>query len=400
MEFIYIAVDKNGIKRKGIVDANSEKQVVDFLKEGGFTPIRINKKKQSDILSLLPFKKVKNSDVVIFTRQLSSMAQTGLTLIESLNILNKQTTNTEMQNVISDLVENISEGRSFSQALENHKDIFSEVYISLIRAAESGGLMHKILARLADNLEASEDLQKRVKQALFYPTIIIIGVIGVIAIMNIFVIPQLSSLYDNLNVELPITTKIVVGSSKLFLQFWPIALVAVAAAYIIFAQFKKTDEGIRIIDKINLKLPILGSISKLSILDEVSRTLSLLIGAGTSIIEALDITANVAGNIHYKEAVLQSAKMVEKGIPLSKAFENQLIFPDMMIQMTRVGEETGKIDDSLERLAQYFQRDLDLKIKTLTQSLEPLIIVFLGVIVGFLIISIITPIYTLINAIQ
>lgn len=400
MQFSYTAVATTGQRKKGIIEANSEKQVVDYLKEGGLTPINIKKRSENGLLSLNLFKKVKGSDIVIFTRQLASMMQTGLTLIESLNILKNQIQNQELQNVITDIVGGISEGKSFSQALENHKNVFPETYISLIRAAESGGLLHKILARLADNLEASEDLQKRVRSALFYPLIIIVGVIGVIAIMNILVIPQLSSLYTSLNVELPWTTQLVVNTSHIFIKYWIFAIPGGFIGYLMFSKAAKTQIGIRVMDKIKLKLPVFGDIVRLSVLDEISRTLSLLVRAGLSIINALEITANVAGNVYYKEAMINSSRLVEKGISLSKAFQNQEIFPEMLIQMTKVGEETGKVDDSLEKLAQYFQRDLDLKIKTLTQSLEPIIIVFLGVIVGFIIISVITPIYTLINAIQ
>src|SRR3989344_4685441 len=171
MQFSYTAVSGTGQKKTGKIEANSQKQVVDFLKEGGFIPINIEQKSESDLLSITLFKKIKSSDIVIFTRQLASMMQTGLTLIESLNILKKQMRNMELQNVITDIVGSISEGKSFSQALENHKNIFPQTYISLIRAAESGGLLHKILSRLADNLEASEDLKKRVRSALFYPLI-------------------------------------------------------------------------------------------------------------------------------------------------------------------------------------------------------------------------------------
>jgi len=349
---------------------------------------------------MLPFNRIKSSEIVFFTRQLSSMIVTGLTLLESLNILKKQTNNPEFHGVINDLIMDISEGKSFSDALSKHKTVFSEVYISLIKAAEKGGLLDKILSRLADNLEKSEDLKKRVKSAMFYPAIVVIGVVIVIVIMNVLVIPQLSSLYESLNVTLPLTTKIVIGMSKGFTTFFPVIILGIIGMFFLYKRFKKTESGIKILDKTKLRIPIIGPISQLTILDEVTRTLSLLIGAGTSIIEALNVTANIAGNIWYKEAILKTALKIEKGVPLSHGFQDQNLFPQILVQMIKVGESTGKMDENLQKVGEYFERDLDLKIKTLTTSIEPILIIFLGVTVGFLIMSIIMPIYSIISHIQ
>jgi len=305
-----------------------------------------------------------------------------------------------MQIVLNDIIDRVSEGNALSQALENHKDIFSEVYIALIKAAEAGGLMDKVLERLADNLEKSEDLKKRVRSALFYPGIIMTGVILVIGIMNIFVIPQLGGLYENLNLELPLTTRIVLSMSKATRQFFPLIIVGMVAAVFLYRRLAKAEDGKKIIDKVKLKIPVFGKIIELGVLDEVTRTLSLLVSSGTSIIDALEITAKVANNYWYRRAVTESSTLVEKGISISNAFENQNIFPQIVIQMTKVGESTGKIDDSLLKVSEYFERDLDLKVKTLTTAIEPILIITLGISVAFLIISVITPIYGLISQIQ
>ncbi|PIT89368.1 MAG: hypothetical protein COU27_00530 [Candidatus Levybacteria bacterium CG10_big_fil_rev_8_21_14_0_10_36_7] len=397
MQFSYTGVDSTSSKKSGKLEANSEKEVVEYLRENGITPISVKKNRGKEIAF---FSKVKTSDVVLFTRQLSSMILTGLTLIESLNILKSQKNKPEMQKIIEDLIVKISEGSSFSKVLSDHKDVFSNVYIALIQAAEAGGLLDKILVRLADNLEKSEDLKKRVKSAFFYPAIIISGVLLVIAIMNIFVIPQLGELYKNLNLDLPVSTKIVLGISSIFTKFWPVAIIVIVLGYILFLRLKKSDSGIKTIDRLKLKLPIFGSIYTLSTLDEITRTLSLLIGSGTSIVEGLNITSNVANNIHYRNAIKNSVGMVEKGVTLSSAFEYQKLFPPILIQMVKVGESTGKIDDSLLKMSEYFQRDLDLKVRNLTTAIEPILIVVLGITVAFLILSVITPIYSLISEIQ
>lgn len=399
MDFTYIAVDSSGARQKGKIDANSQKEVLDYLRSNNQTPISI---KQIDAAksSLGFMNKVKNSDIVIFTRQLSSMILTGLTLIESLNILKQQINKPRMQEIINDLIAQISEGTTFSQALSTHSDVFSEIYIALIKAAEAGGLLDKVLSRLADNMEKSEDLRKRVKSALFYPLIVISGVVIVIAIMNIFVIPQLGQLYSNLNLPLPITTRIVLGMSSFFTNFSPLIVIMIIVLAVLYRRFSKTDLGRKVLDKVMLKLPVLGTIFKLSILDEITRTVAILISSGTSILESLTIASNVSNNIWYRNAMRNTANLVEKGIPLSSALQNQNIFPTILIQMVKVGESTGRIDDSMLKMAEYFERDLDTRVKTLTQSIEPILIVVLGISVAFLIISVITPIYSLISQIQ
>ena len=400
MEYKYIGVNLDGKREVGIIEYNSEKEVLEYLRASKITPIKIEplEKTQSAILGY--FNRVKGSDIILFTRQLSSMILTGLTLIESLELLKKQSDKPKMKKMLEDIINDVSEGRSFSQALSNHKEIFSPVYISLITAAEEGGLLDKVLARLADNLEKSDDMRKKVRSALFYPGIIISGVLIVIILMNIFVIPQLGDLYESLDLELPLTTKIVVTSSNLTRTFLPVFIIALVGGVVFLKRYIKTESGIKILDKFKLKLPVFGDIIKLSSFDEINRTLSLLVSSGSSLISAIKISADVSGNYYYKLALLDTANLVEKGAGLSVALENQKLFPPLMIQMVKVGEATGKIDESLLKVSEYFERDLELKVKNLTTAIEPILIIVLGISVAFLIISVITPIYGLISQIQ
>lgn len=400
MEYKYTGVNIEGKKEVGQVDLNSEKEVVEFLRANNLTPLKIEpfEKTQSQILSY--FNRIKGSDIIIFTRQLSSMVLTGLTLIESLELLKKQADKPKMRKLVEDLIVNVSEGKSFSEALKNHKDVFSPVYISLISAAEEGGLLDKVLERLADNLEKSDDVRKKVRSALFYPAIIMSGVLLVIIVMNVFVIPQLGELYESLDLDLPLTTQIVLTMSNLTRTLLPLFIIGIIGGAIFLKRYLKTEAGIKALDKIKLKLPIFGDIIKLSSFDEISRTLSLLVTSGSSLISAIRISADVSGNYYYRKALLESANLVEKGVGLSVAFENQNIFPPLMIQMVKVGEATGKIDESLLKVSEYFERDLELKVKNLTTAIEPVLIIVLGISVAFLIISVITPIYGLISQIQ
>ncbi len=398
MEYVYTGIDKNSVRQKGKLVAKTDREVIDYLRSNNITPLSVRKTSKSG--DFLFFKAVKNGDIVLFTRQLSSMIMTGLTLVEALKILEQQKTSQALNDITKDLISQISEGASFSTALQSHSEYFSDVYIALIKAAEKSGLLDKILARLADNLERSEDLNKKIKSAMFYPTIVIVAMGGVLVVMNVFVIPQLGALYSDLGLELPFATKLVLTISKITTTFWPFILIAVILGIIMYNRFKKTPEGVKIIDKLKLKMPVMGSVLTLATLDEISRTLSLLVSSGTFIIEGINITANVAGNYWYKAAMMSTSALVEKGVPLSDALDHQKIFPPMLIQMTKVGESTGKIDESLLKVSEYFERDLDVKIKTITTAIEPILIIFLGVSVAFLTIAVITPIYGLLTQIQ
>lgn len=400
MKFSYTAVDNTGTKKRGIIESNNQQEVVDYLRTNKMLPLDIKQTKRPITSSLPFFKPVSNQDIVLFTRQLSSMIMTGMTLIEALNILKQQNPKPQMEAVISDIISNISEGSTFSQALSNHPDIFSSVYIALVKAAETGGLLDKVMERLADNLEKSDNLKKQIRGALFYPGIIVVGVIGVVVIMNVFVMPQLANLYESLNVSLPLSTRIVLATSRYSFALLPVFVILGIIFFVLLKRFQKTEKGVEYIDRLKLKLPVFGNIAMLSIVDEISRTLSLLISSGTSIIEGLNITANVAGNVLYKKALNETADLVEKGITLSQALDSQEIFPPTLIQMVKVGEANGKVDDGLLRVAQYFERDLNLKIKNLTTSIEPILIITLGGAVAFLIFSVITPIYSIISKIQ
>lgn len=400
MEYSYVAVDKDGLKQKGKLEANDKKEVVEYLRTKGSTILDIKslEKKESSILGY--FSKVKNSDIVLFTRQLASMILTGLTVIESLNILKQETNKPQMQKMLNDIIASLSEGNSLSKALANYPQQFSKVYVALIQSAEEGGILDKVLERLANNLEKAEDIHKKVKSALFYPGIIVSGVVIVIVMMNIFVIPQMGALYTSLNLELPLMTRIVLFGSKLTTTFLPFTLIGIVLLFLAYQKYKKYPLAIRTRDSLATKLPVFGDITRLSILSEVSRTVALLAGAGTSLIGALSIAADVSGNIFYKKALDSTSSLVEKGVGLSTALQNQNMFPPLMIQMVKVGESTGKIDESLLKVSEYFERDLDLKVKTLTTAIEPILIIILGVSVAFLIISVITPIYSLISQIQ
>lgn len=402
MKINYKAVGKDSKVSHGTIEAKDVREAVDYLRSKQLTPVEVSAQKNDlDLSKLLPFiKKTHSSDLVFFTRQLASMITSGLTLMQALNILRQQTKNEAMAKVIEQLITEIEDGSSFSTALTKHPDVFSTIYVSLIKASESSGVLDKVLLRLAETLEKQEKLKATIKGALMYPIIVVIGMMAVMMVMMVVVIPQLSVLFESLNVELPITTKIVIGMSKFMVGFWPLIIVFIILFMFIFKQWRKTESGQLIFDSLSLKLPIFGNIITQTILAQICRTLGLLVGTGNLVVDSLNQSANVAGNIIYKNAVINVAKRVEKGISIGDSMAAYPLFPPLMVQLVKIGEQTGKLDDAFTRSSEYFEGEVDQLVKTLTTAMEPIIMVFLGLGVGFLIISIIMPIYSLTSSIQ
>lgn len=401
MRLSYRAVTRDGKTVKGLIEAKDINEAASYLRNNNLLPVRIVSKEEGSILKFLPlFKKSAKSDLVFFTRQLSSMLASGLTLMQSLRILKDQVKNPATMDVMSGIIVDIEEGKSFSLAIAKYPDVFSPIYISLIQAAETSGLLDRVLLRLADNLEKQQKLKSTIRAALMYPAIVIMGMIIVVFIMMIFVIPQLSVLYQDLNITLPLPTRIIVGISHLVVIFWPFILGFVILLMFFYRRWHKTEVGQLIIDDLLLKLPIFGRLITLSILTEFTRTFGFLVGSGTLVVESLTQSADVTGNVHYKNAILGVARRVEKGITIRDAMSAYSLFPSILVQTVSIGEQTGKLDESLSRVSEYFEREVDQTVKTLTTAMEPFIMVVLGLGVAFLIISVITPIYSLVSSIQ
>jgi type IV pilus assembly protein PilC len=395
MKFFYKALqDKKIIKGK--LEADNENEVIEFLKNKGLFLIEIKKdqKNTSQLFNLI-FDHVSFSDIVNFTRQIAIMINAGLTLIEALDILKKQTTKEGLRKMIVDIDQEIKAGNSFSTALKKHSKHFSHLYIALVRSGEASGKLDEILLKLADNLEKEREFKGKIKGALIYPVIIIIAMLGVMFIMITFVLPRLLNLYKDFNIDLPATTKFLIFISSFMTKFWPIVLGGIFLSAVIIKNYLKTKEGKLFYDSTLLKLPVINNIIKVSSLVDLTRTLSILIGAGVSILESLNIVRETSDNLVYQKAFENIYKKVEKGLSLGVAMEEEEIFPPILIQMVQVGEQTGHLDDTLGRISRYFEMESELAVKAMTTLIEPAILIFLGVGVGFLVISVITPIYNL-----
>ncbi len=400
MKLAYRAVNEKGKIVHGLVEAKDEREAASFLRKQDFVPIVIKVFNQNSSLRYLLNRRSAKKDLVFFTRQLSSMLTSGLTVMQALTILRNQVQNPAMAEVIEGMIANIQEGKTLSQAISKYPNVFYPIYISLIQAAETAGLLDKILLRLADNLEKQDKLRNTIKSALMYPAIVVIMMVAVMAIMMIFVVPTLTGLYASFNVDLPLPTKIVIGLSNFTVKFWPFVLGSIFPTVFYFRRWRKTLRGKRFIDALILRMPIFSKLTVQSIMAEFSRTFGLLVGTGSLVVSSLNESADVIGNVYYQEAIREVGKKVEKGVTIGDAMLSDPLFPPLMIEMVKIGEQTGKLDDSLTRVSEYFEREVETTVKGLTTAMEPIIMIVLAVGVGFLIISIITPIYNIISQIQ
>jgi type IV pilus assembly protein PilC len=328
------------------------------------------------------------------------MLSSGLTLMQALVILRKQVQNEEMAQTTQGLIAAIEEGSTLSEALAHYPKVFSPIYLSLVKAAEESGVLDKIMMRLAENLEKQQQLKQKIKGALVYPAIVVLLMIVVIAIMMIFVIPQLSVLYDNLSIQLPITTRVVIWTSKAFTFGWPFMIGGVALGIYYLKRLRRNETGRLVTDSFLLRIPIIGKLLSETIMTEFTRTFGLLVSTGTLIVDALNKCSDIVGNEVYRRAIIGVNRRVEKGISIGDAMTFNPVFPPVVVEMVKIGEQTGKLDESLTRVSEYYDREVEQSVKALTTAIEPIIMIVLAVGVGFLILSIITPIYSLINSIQ
>ena len=394
--FKYKVRSATGTVIKGEVEASSDKAAAKLLKNKGYIIISIVPKREFifDIPKKLK-NRVSSKDVVNFTRQLSTMVNAGLPITETLLILRNQSTG-KMQEVLSEILTDVEGGYSLSSSMSKFPSVFNKTYIALIKSGEVGGVLDQVLEKLTDSLEKQQDFSGRVKGAMVYPIIITIGMVSVAFIMLIFVIPKLTSLYDQFDAELPWSTKLLVGVSDAASKYWYLVIGGVILLVYLFKLYVKTKHGRKKFDEIRLKIPLIGDLQRQVILTDLARTLSLMVGSHVSILESLYITSEVAGNVVISEALVDTAKMVEKGFPVAFSFaKHSEAFPQILSQMVSVGEETGKMDEVLAKVAKVFENESDQKLKAITAAVEPIILIFLGVGVGFLVISVIMPIYNL-----
>lgn len=393
--FKYNAKNEHGETVKGKVEARNQAQAASVLRTRGLLVVSVQPFTEDSFATLKNLTSgVRFDDVVNMTRQMATMITAGLPLTEALSILSQQS-KPAMAQLIGDLQRDIEGGSSFAKALEKHPKVFSRVYVQLVRAGETGGILDTILQRLADNMEKDKEFRAKTRGALIYPAIVLIAMLVVAMIMLIFVIPKLTEMYRDFGADLPVMTQLLIDLSNTVARFWWILGIGLVAGWFGLQSWRKTKQGEKRFDKFLLDMPVFGILRQKIILTEFARTLALLLSSGISLLQALEIVSSAADNSLYREALTESQTQVEKGVALSQALSKYDIFPPILSQMISVGEETGKIDDVLLKISVYFQSETEHAIKNMTTAIEPIIMIILGLGVAMMVIAIIMPIYNL-----
>ena len=396
MIFKYRARDLKGDDRNGEIESNDAHGAATVLRRQGLIVISINPKNTVNIKIFDKFlNRVSSDSVVNFTRQIATMIEAGLVLSEAVDILSEQQSQKRFKEVLEKISADLKGGLSFAATLSRYQDIFPNLYVNLVKAGETSGKLDEVLIRMADTLEKEREFKARIKGAMIYPMVVITMMFFVIVIMMVFVIPKLTGFYTQSNLDLPLPTKILIGASSLFTNFWWAMIVVTISIVFGFKRFLSTSRGKYTWDRFLLKIPKLGTLISNVILTNFNRTFALLTSAGIPMLDAINIVEDVTSNAVYKEGLKTAYTGVESGLTFSQQLIALPYFPRLMGQMIRVGEETGKIDEIFERLADYYESESDHLIKNLTVAIEPLILVVLGIGVAFLVISIILPIYKL-----
>jgi type IV pilus assembly protein PilC len=402
--FTYKVKDKAGKLVEGVLEAENAQLVAGKLRSMGFVPIEIAQQSGVNVhkeLKLPGFSdRIKLKDVAVFSRQFATMINSGLSLLRSLNILAEQTESKPLAEVVNQVRLDVEKGSSLSQALSKHPKAFPRLYVSMVKAGEVGGALDSVLLRLAETIEKQVELRRKVKSAMTYPVVVAALVLVIVTAMLLFVIPMFQNIYKELGGTLPAPTQFLITISNVCRKFWWAIFVVEIGAAIGFRRWINSDEGRKAWDAIKLKVPVFGKLVRKTALARFSRTLSALVRSGVPILESLDIVADTAGNHVVAEAVRDTQRAVKQGEPLSRRLEDHEVFPPMVVQMMAVGEETGALDEMLDKIADFYDSEVEATVDALTSLIEPLLIVVMGVCVGGMIISLYLPMFNIIKLIK
>ena len=396
--FTYSARTVGGEIQRDEIELPTRNEVVKFLRKRRLIPITVREKPKELRLGLR--RKVKTRDVVIVTRQFATMINAGLPLVQALQILARQATNPMVKDTVEKVVYEVESGRTLADALKDHPKLFSPLYVNMVSAGEAGGILDTILLRLATFLEKSEALGRKVKGAMIYPAVVLAVAVAAIVILLLFVIPTFETMFASFNQELPLPTRIVIGLSAFLQSYWLWLLLGAVGGGFLFQRWISTSSGRLIFDRAMLRTPLLGSLIRKAAIARFTRTLGTLLSSGVSILEGLEITARTAGNRVIHDAVMGSRASIAGGQSIAEPLRESGAFPPMVTQMINVGEETGDLDGMLNKIADFYDEEVDVAVESLLKALEPAMIVILGTIVGGMIVAMYLPIFGMVSAIQ
>jgi len=342
--------------------------------------------------------RVKLRDLVVFSRQFATMVDAGLSVVKCLDILQKQSRNVRLKEVIGQVKHDVAGGMSLTEALHKHPRIFSALYVNMIRSAEAGGILDTVLDRLATFLEKEQETRNKIKSAMTYPAVVFCFAMLMLIGLLFFVLPKFKAIFETMGLALPLTTRLMLNSSEYLRRYWYVALVVLAGAVILARMMARTERGRYAIDAAKLRLPVFGDLILKSSVSRFARTFGTLISSGVPVLRALDIVADTAGNRVISETVSRARVSIKEGDKISTPLFASRVFPVMVTQMIAVGEETGRLDQMLVKVSNFYDEEVDAALKGLTSLIEPLMIVGLGLIVGFIAVSVISPIYSLVGS--
>ncbi|MEW6408977.1 MAG: type II secretion system F family protein [Nitrospirota bacterium] len=384
--------------------ANTKEEVIAYLRRQSILPTSV-KVKPGAVTIKMPWgrggPKVKDKDIVIFTRQFATMIDAGLPLVQCLDILEKQTENKMLAKALGEIKTEVESGATYADALRKYPKIFNDLYVNMVAAGETGGILDTILNRLSQYIEKAMKLKKKVKGAMIYPSVIISVAIIVVAVIMVFVVPTFARMFKEMGGTLPMPTQLVINISDFIAGIGGlIILLTIVASIVFIVQFRRTPKGKRTFDDIMLKMPIFGILIKKIAVAKFTRTLGTLISSGVSIMDALEITAKTAGNKIVEEAVIKTRIAVSEGKTLSEPLIKTGVFPPMVTQMISVGESTGGLDTMLGKIADFYDDEVDNAVANLTAMLEPMLMIYLGITVGFIVIAMYLPIFKFASLVQ
>ncbi len=399
--FSYIAVDRNGKEKKGSIQADTREKALETLKSGGLIPVSV--REQGVLNKDLDFsigKKVKPRDLSVFCRQFVSIMQAGVPMKEALQMMEEQTENKWLKRSIGEVLASVEKGNTLADSMRAESKTFPPMLINMVEAGESAGNLDTAFARMAVHFEKEAKLKATIRKATIYPIILVIAAMGVVAVMLLYVIPIFIDMFADLDIEMPGITMLVMNTSKWATAHWYLILAFIILVVAAYKLIYHTEKGRLAIDRFKMRMPLFGKLTVKTACAEFARTMSTLLTAGISTVDCLETASKVVRNVHYTNALLDVRQAVMKGIPMSEPLEAAEIFPPMVYHMTGIGEETGNLETMLEKLADYYDEEVEMTTQSVLAAMEPLIIVFMALVVGTLVIAVISPIATMYNGLD
>jgi type IV pilus assembly protein PilC len=397
----YKVRDKSGNLVTGTLVADNERLVLERLREMGFTPLEVGKEKKGLNLEInIRPVKIKLKEVAIFSRQFATMVNSGLPILRALSILSDQVSNKELAKTLTAVRNDVEQGASLSAAMAKFPKAFNDLYIAMVKAGETGGMLDDVLLRLADVLEREVHLRQKIKSAMTYPVAVVALVVLIMSAMLLFVVPQFKSIYTQLGGTLPLPTRVLLMMSDAVKKYWYMFIVGAFAFSFLFKRYKKTEAGRATLDAFKLKVPIFGTLFHKTALSRFSSTAGMLLRSGVPILQALDIVADTVNNRVMSRAVVDVQASVREGESIAKPLSRHAVFPPMVVQMLAVGEETGQIDTMLDKVATFYENEVEASVDALTSLIEPLLIAIIGGAVGAAVIALYMPMFNIIKLIQ